>query len=57
MHKQVLNLFIIDLKHGELYLIFEILIFVVGNPSENFITSNWNDTFVLAVTHHGVTFS
>ena len=53
--KQILDLLIINFKHGELHLIAHGFILVVLDAPENLITSLWNDTFIGSITDHRVT--
>ena len=57
-NQQVLNLLIVNFKHGELHLELGVITFIcitLGDPPENLITSNRNNALVGAVPNHGIT--
>lgn len=51
---QILNFFIVNLKHRSIYFVLHIFAFVGSDSGKNFIQCNRNDTLVSPVTDHTV---
>jgi hypothetical protein len=54
---QVLNLFVVDLAHHCNYFVMFVFVCVCTDPLEDFVTGQRNNTFVLTIANHGVTFT
>lgn len=55
--KQVLNSFVVDLKHRDVNFILLVLLLIVVNSREYFLAADWHDSLVGTVSDHGIAFT